>query len=117
MLGWDELVETFKRVTNLPAVYKDVPFDEWIEAYSPSKDIPIARDVPTGRSYRDNSRGWWRLYKDDIIERDMKWIEQVNPERVTVENWMRQTGYDGTPKPLLKDIEDGWLTPSTYEKK
>jgi hypothetical protein len=47
----------------------------------------------------------------------MKWIEQVNPERVTIESWMRKTGYDGTPKPLLKDIEDGWLTPSTYEKK
>jgi hypothetical protein len=116
MLGWDELVETFKRVTNLPAVYKDVPYDEWIEGLS-WKDVPIARDVPEGRSFRDNSRGWWRLYKDDIIERDMKWIEQVNPERVTVENWMRQTGYDGTTKPLLKDMEDGWLTPSTYEKK
>lgn len=116
MLGWDELVETFKRVTNLPAVYKDVSYDEWIETV-PWKDVPVARNVPTGRSYRDNFRGWWRLYQDDIIERDMKWIEQVNPERITVENWIRQTGYDGTRKLLLKDMEDGGLTPSTYEKK
>ncbi len=116
MLGWDELVETFKRVTNLPAVYKDVPYDEWVEQL-PWKDVPVAKEVVTGTSFRDNFRGWWRLYQDDIIERDMKWIEQVNPERVTVEKWMRQTGYDGTPKPVLKDVEDGWLTPSTYEKK
>ncbi len=116
MLGWDELVETFKRVTGLPAVYKDVPYDEWVEGV-PWKDVPIARNIPNGRSFRENSRSWWRLYHDDIIERDMKWIEQVNPERVTLENWIRKTGYDGTQKPLLKDIEDGWLTPSTYEKK
>lgn len=116
MLGWDELVETFTLVTNLPAVYKDVSFDEWAKKM-PYKNIPVARDVPTGRSLSDNSRAWWRLYHDDIIERDMEWIKKVSPERVTVENWIRQTGYDGTPKPLLKDVEDGWQTPSTYEKK
>jgi hypothetical protein len=105
MLGWDELVEIFKRVTNLPAVYKDVPFDEWIETF-PLKDGLVARDVPTGTTFRDNFRAWWRLYHDDLIQRDMKWIEQVNPEHVTVENWMKQTGYDGTRKPLLKGMED-----------
>jgi hypothetical protein len=59
--------------------------------------------IPT---FRDNFRGWWRTYHDDLLQRDMKWIEQTNPERVTVEKWMRQTGYDGTRKPLLKNVED-----------
>jgi len=116
MLGWDELVETFKRVTNLPAVYKDISYDEW-EKSQPGEEVPVARNVPGGRSFRDSFRAWWHLYHDDIIERDLKWIEQINPERTTVENWMRQTGYDGTKKPLLKDVEDGWLTSSTYKKK
>lgn len=116
MLNWDELVETFTRVTNLPAVYKDVSYDEWIEKV-PFKNVPVARNVPEGRSFSDNFRAWWRLYHDDIIERDMEWIKKVNPERVTIENWIRQTGYDGTRKSLLKDVEDGWQTPSTYEKK
>ncbi|CAF1598585.1 unnamed protein product [Didymodactylos carnosus] len=111
MLGWDELVEIFKRVTNLPAVYKDVTFDEYIDGVG-WKDAPVAQDVPRGKTYGENARAWWRIYHDDLIQRDMKWIEQVNPERVTVENWMRQTGYDGTRKPLLKDMEDGWLTSS-----
>jgi hypothetical protein len=117
MLSWDELVETFKRVTNLPAVYKDVPYDEWIETI-PYKDIPVARDVPTGTTFRDNFRAWWRIYHDDLLQRDMKWIEQVNPERVTVENWMRQTGYDGTHRPLLKSVEDrNSRNPESYKKK
>lgn len=47
----------------------------------------------------------------------MKWIEQVNPKRVTIENWMKQTGYDGTAKPLLKDMEDDWLTSLIHKKK
>ena len=76
MLGWDELVETFKRVTNLPAVYMDVSYDQWIEGI-PWKDLPIARDVPTGRSCRDNFRCLWRLCHDDIIERDMDWIRHA----------------------------------------
>jgi len=105
MLGWDELVETFKRVTNLPAVYKDVPYDEWVDKI-PWKDDPVAQNVPTGTTFRDNFRAWWRIYHDDLLQRDMKWIEQTNPERVTVEKWMRQTGYDGTRKPLLKNVED-----------
>ncbi|CAF1449910.1 unnamed protein product [Adineta steineri] len=109
MLGWDELVETFKRVTNLPAVYKDVTIDEFIDA-SGWKDAPIAQDLPKGKSFGDNTRAWLRIYHDDVIQRDMKWIEKVNPERTTVENWMRQIGYDGTKKPFLKDMEDGWLT-------
>lgn len=105
MIGQDELVETFKRVTNLPAVYKYVSYDEWVNKV-PWKDFPVALDVPKGTTFRDNFRAWWRIYHDDLIQRDMKWIEQVNPERVTVEKWMRQTGYDGTRKPLLKNIED-----------
>ena len=105
MLGWDELVETFKRVTNLPAAYKDVSYDEWIDKI-PMKDAPLARDVPTGTTFRDNFRAWWRLYHDDIIERDMKWIEKVNPERVTIEKWMKETGYDGTGETNLKNMED-----------
>jgi hypothetical protein len=111
MLGWDELVETFKRVTNLPAVYKNVSYDEWVDTLQ-LKDGPVAHNVPTGTTFRDNFRGWWRAFHDDLLQRDMKWIEKVNPERVTIENWIRQTGYDGTRKPLLKDVEDGWCAPS-----
>ncbi|CAF1035490.1 unnamed protein product [Adineta steineri] len=114
MLGWDELVETFKRVTNLPAVYKDLPYDEWVEAL-PWRDAALATDVPNGITYRDNFRAWWRLYHDDIIKRDMKWIEQVNPERVTVEDWIRKTGYDGTPKPLLKGVVDRFIRPKNVQ--
>ncbi|CAF0958263.1 unnamed protein product [Adineta steineri] len=109
ILGWNELVEIFKRVTNLPAIYKDVTYDEFADGLE-WRDAPIAQDVPKGKTFGENVRAWWHIYHDDVLERDMKWIEKVNPERVTVENWMRQTGYDGTRKPLLKDKEDGWLT-------
>jgi hypothetical protein len=47
MLDWDKLVEIFKRVTNLPAVYKDVP---------------MARDVPTGLTYGENGRAYGGVY-------------------------------------------------------
>lgn len=48
---------------------------------------------------------WWRLYRDDIIQRDMKWIRSVNPGGYTLESWMRDNKYDGQPRALLKGLE------------
>ena len=50
------------------------------------------------------------MYRDDLIERDMKWIKSVNPKGQTLESWMRENNYTGDEtlggEALLKIIED-----------
>lgn len=53
MLGWDELVETFVRVTGLPAIYADVPYSKWIESI-PIAQGPVAREVPNGPTFAED---------------------------------------------------------------
>lgn len=45
------------------------------------------------------------MYRDDIIERDMNWIRQVNPNCQSLEGWMKETNYTGhLSRDLLKDL-------------
>ena len=44
---------------------------------------------------------WWRLFRDDILKRDMAWIESVHPNHHTLESWMRENKYDGQFDPEL----------------
>ena len=49
-----------------------------------------------------------KLFRDDILVRDMEWIRTTHPKTLSLEDWMRQTGYQGDMNPhLLKIHEDG----------
>ena len=49
-----------------------------------------------------------RLWRDDIVYKDMDWIRSIHPTTLTLEQWMRQTGYQGALNPhLLKVHENG----------
>jgi hypothetical protein len=70
------------------------------------KDAPAAVEDPSGMSFADNFRAWWKLFEDDLCTRDMEFCRQLHPKLQDIETWIRATGYDGRPKPLLKTFVD-----------
>src|SRR5436190_404079 len=95
----------FTNVTGLPAIYQPVTYSQWIAAH-PLKDAPVAVEDPRGMSFADNFRAWWKLFEDDVCTRDMEFCRRLHPKLQDIETWMRATGYDGRPKPLLKTFVD-----------
>lgn len=116
LVGWDDLVRTFTRVTGFPAVVVPQTLDAWFANFT-GVDDPVANEKRIGdadsekerhTTWRTNFSGWWALYRDDLIKRDMKWIRSVNPGGHTLESWMREKKYDGQWKvDVLKNSEDG----------
>ena len=113
VVGWDYLVDTFKKVTGNKAVVKHQTLDEWFNNFT-GTDQPIAnekRGEVTEYPYttwRQNFTGWWALYRDDLLPRDLDWIRRTNPKGHTLESYMRETKYTGQlQNGLLKNSEDG----------
>ena len=104
-LAWSDLAAAFTRVTGLPAIYQPVTYQQWLAAH-PLKDAPAAVEDPSGMSFADNFRAWWKLFEDDVCARDMEFCRRLHPKLQDIETWIRATGYDGRPKPLLKTFVD-----------
>ena len=52
-------------------------------------------------------RAFWRMWRDDIVKRDMEWLHTINPNGDTLESWMRTNKYTGhLREKLLKNVED-----------
>ena len=109
-VGWDDLVETFRRVTGQKAVVLHQSLDEWFDNFA-DPDVPVANERQKGdgsTTWRKNFSGWWALWRDDIVKRDMDWIRRVNPKCRNLESWMRENNYTGrSTVSLLKNMEDG----------
>ncbi|KAL4247608.1 NmrA-like oxidoreductase [Abortiporus biennis] len=112
IVGWDYLTSTFTKVTGQKAEVVHQSLDEWFANFD-GVDFPLANErnivnVDGSTTWRQNFTGWWSLWKDDIIKRDMAWIRQIHPTVHTLESWMREKGYNGELKRnLLKNTEDG----------
>ncbi|KDQ59066.1 hypothetical protein JAAARDRAFT_192618 [Jaapia argillacea MUCL 33604] len=117
MVTWPHLVSTFISVTNQKAVVVNQSLDDWFGNLV-GVDRPVANEMGEGStSFRQNFSSWWRLYRDDVVKRDMDWIKKVHPGGYTLERWMRETGYTGTlGRDLLKNSEDGQSPVLNVEK-
>ncbi|KAI0742364.1 NAD(P)-binding protein [Daedaleopsis nitida] len=110
-VNWDYLVATFRKVTGHKAVYVRQSYDEWC-ANRLHTDRPVANErgsVGDGSTtWKENFRGWWAQWRDDLITRDFEWLREVNPHGYTLESWMRAKSYVGSTgeTPLLKNVED-----------
>ncbi|KIY44836.1 nmrA-family protein [Fistulina hepatica ATCC 64428] len=117
MVGWDYLVETFTRVTGIPAVYKRQTIAEWWQNFAPSGNLkPLANELEDGITYRENFTRFWAVYRDDVVKRDMDWIRSVHPGTRSVEKWIKENDYRGDIKlhedgVLLKNVEDRKMMP------
>ena len=109
MVGWDYLVETFTKVTGHKAVVLHQPLDEWFRNFH-NTNHPIANERAAGdgsTTWRQNFTGWWAMWQNDLLPRDMDWIRSIHPQVTTLERWMREQRYDGTlHRDLLKNAED-----------
>ncbi|TFK52581.1 NAD(P)-binding protein, partial [Heliocybe sulcata] len=121
-VDWDYLVRTFTQVTGKKAVVVNQTLNEYFKNFVHS-DGPVARDFEYGDgsvTWKENFSAFWRLWRDDIIKRDMQLIRSVHPTGHTLESWMRETGYTGDrfDKSLLKNVEDTeWGTNEEVTKK
>ncbi|KAF7433116.1 hypothetical protein PC9H_005064 [Pleurotus ostreatus] len=116
MVGWDYLAKTFTEVTGHPAIHKRQSQDEWwLNWHGAEKPIANERGTtPDGStSGKENFSSFWRLFRDDIIKRDLGWIRGTHPTGQTLESWMREKNYQGalwlaeTAGPVLKNDQDG----------
>ncbi|KAJ7139130.1 NAD-P-binding protein [Mycena epipterygia] len=108
-VGWDDLVETFTKVTGKRAVFKRMTLDEWFALFDEHSDDPIANEKTRGdgsTTIRENLSSFWRVLRDDIFDKDMEWIRSVHPGTYTLERWMRENKYDGTGQTTLKNSHD-----------
>ncbi|KAA1467630.1 NAD-P-binding protein [Dentipellis sp. KUC8613] len=110
MVSWDHLIATFTKVTGKKAVFKPVGSDEWFSYFKNADIKPVANERPDGdgsTSWKKNFTGWWAMFRDDVLKRDMAWIRSVNPNGFTLERWMRENNYTGEwERALLKNGED-----------
>ncbi|PSS36775.1 hypothetical protein PHLCEN_2v1406 [Hermanssonia centrifuga] len=119
VVGWDYLVSTFREVTGEKAVVVTQSLDDWFANFD-GVDKPVANEREDGdgsTSWRQNFTGWWALWRDDVITRDMEWIRRINPQGHTLESWMRQNNYKGQMKrSVLKNSEDGKTIGPVWER-
>ncbi|KAJ7660793.1 NAD(P)-binding protein [Mycena polygramma] len=109
-VGWEYLVETFTKVTGKPAVFKPQSLDEWWRNFDEQIDGPVASDKARGdgsRTIRDNFSAFWRVLRDDVVQKDLDWILRVHPETYTLERWMRENNYGGRTGTVLKNAQEG----------
>lgn len=103
--NFPHIVETFRRVTGLPAEYEALSMDDYFSLWN-GNEIPLASDDPEGISWEDNFRAWWAIWRDHLIKRDMEWLRGIHPP-TTLEAWMRDNDYTGKMSMnLLKDTQD-----------
>ncbi|PSR99449.1 hypothetical protein PHLCEN_2v4128 [Hermanssonia centrifuga] len=109
VVGWDYLVSTFTKVTGQKAVALYQSPDEWFDNFHHT-DRPVATDRQKGdgtTTWKQNFLGWWAIYHDDAIKRDMDWVRRINPNTRDLEAWMRETNYTGKLNfDTLKGTED-----------
>lgn len=100
-----DIVEAFRRVTGLSAVYRPLSMDDYFALWN-GKDVPVASAVPNGKTWEDNFRAFFAMWRDGKFKRNMEWIASVHSP-TSVEQWMRESKYTGAQSySLLKNVED-----------
>lgn len=120
-VGWDYLKDTFEKVTGQKAEIIYQSLEEWFENWD-NVDRPVANEGKVGETtttWKRNFQGWWALWRDDLVKRDMEWIRKVNPKGHTLESWMREQHYGEElwqRMNVLKNNEDGKQTKPNKER-
>lgn len=108
LVSGEDIASTLTKVTGKKAVYNSITVEEW-SAGHPSADAPIAvgehKKGDGSTTLGEDFSGWWWTYRDNIVKRDIDWIKSIHPKLHTLEQWMRETGYDGSLTPGLLSSE------------
>ena len=112
-VGWHELVNCIHRLTGKKAVFVNVDQKQFFANSPMSEQSPAAwaqtsdSKVVGGQTYWENFSGWWSAWHDNIVSRDYHLLDEILPGRVrSLEEWILKTKYDGSFRPVLKDLSD-----------
>lgn len=104
-VSWTQLAETFTKVTGIPAEFKRLSFTDYFNLYR-NTDEPVGSEVKGGTTWEENFTGFWAMWRDDIIKRDIPALKVLHPGLRSLEKWMRENKYNGSAAMLLKNVED-----------
>ncbi|KIK55539.1 hypothetical protein GYMLUDRAFT_175551 [Collybiopsis luxurians FD-317 M1] len=106
MMNIDQLVETFTRVTGIPAIYKRISIEEHLAKNPARCSKPVVKAQPNGYTIGEAYRGLYGIWGGGLLTRDMEWIRRTHPTGYTLESFIKQKGIDGSRDgdfTLLKD--------------
>jgi hypothetical protein len=112
-VGFADLAKTFTEVTGKKARFQDVTLEEYFASgvmRAPDAKVghSVSHDDTTLQTYRQNFSGFWNTWKENVVVRDMKILDDILPDRVkSIEEWMKLSGYTGERESVLKDYADG----------
>ncbi|KIK63503.1 hypothetical protein GYMLUDRAFT_222594 [Collybiopsis luxurians FD-317 M1] len=106
MMTMDQLVETFTRVTGVPAIHKRISIDEYL-AFDPARsNLPLPNGEPYVKTFGDTYRAVYTLWHDNLVTRDMEWVRRIHPTGYTLESFIREKGIDGNLDKNFNLLED-----------
>lgn len=91
-------------------MFKPQSLDEWWTNFDDGVNDPVASDKTRGdgsRTIRDNFSAFWRVLRDDIVQKDMDWIRRTHPGTYALERWMRENDYQGRTGAVLRSAQEG----------
>ncbi|KAI1785920.1 nmrA-family protein [Ganoderma leucocontextum] len=96
-VGWEYLVETFRKVTGKKAEWVPLGVEQWMALFEHT-DVPVhaeERGKPGATTFKENFSRWWEIYANDLMRRDMEMLRRIHPGLLSVEKWMRKHEYNG----------------------
>ena len=96
-VGWERLVETFRKVTGKKAEWVPLSVERWMALFKHT-DVPVhaeERGKAGATTFGESFSKWWAIYAADLARRDMERLRRIHPGLLSVEQWMRKYGYTG----------------------
>ncbi|KAM0255380.1 hypothetical protein ACHAQJ_005822 [Trichoderma viride] len=109
----NDIAETLARVAGVKARYEPITVKEWVDTL-PYANTPVSSMYPDGITVGQNFSMWWPGFQESILmnktPRDLKEMRRINPNLQSLEDWIRDTKWDGTAQPILKGFIDAGFT-------
>ncbi|KAH8652130.1 hypothetical protein BX600DRAFT_489432 [Xylariales sp. PMI_506] len=115
-----EIADTLARVAGVKARYEPVTIESWVRDL-PYSEAPMSSMDPSGISAGQNFSMWWPGFQDSVLlrlgTRDMEELRRIHPGLQSLEDWMTETGWDGSAEPVLKGFVDAGITAEMQQGK
>ncbi|KAF7890208.1 hypothetical protein EAF00_008523 [Botryotinia globosa] len=94
-ISYSEMATAFGKVTGHPAQCIDTDFDTYFETLVPMADTPAGFNADpkdkAAMTIRRNFTGWWMQFRDRVLERDYKLLDEIHPGRMrSAEDFFRR---------------------------
>ncbi|KAL7946120.1 NAD(P)-binding protein [Trichoderma barbatum] len=115
-----DIAETLSRVAGVKARYEPITVKEWVDNF-PFANAPVSSNYPEGITLGENFSMWWPGFQNSILKnegtRDLAEMKRINPNLQSLEDWMRDTKWDGTAQQVFKKFKDVGITADIQQPK